>query len=201
MVCTGLFDDNKETPDDYRDMLARMRERGLPMICANPTSWSSAETGASGAPARWPRAMRRSAARSLCGQALSRDLPERAGRGGDSRRARSGPGACSRSATACARIIGRGDAGFRMSVRGGGIHAAEVLDKRGEPDPERLAHVFAGAGAWPAAVIRRLVGKVELSPAQANSLSISVWVMVGFAAANRKSTSCWPLPWPLSAGR
>ena len=32
VVCTGFFDDNKETPDDYRDMLGRMRERGLPMI-------------------------------------------------------------------------------------------------------------------------------------------------------------------------
>lgn len=35
-VCTGLFDDNHETPDDYRDRLMAMQARGLPMICANP---------------------------------------------------------------------------------------------------------------------------------------------------------------------
>jgi HAD superfamily hydrolase (TIGR01459 family) len=36
VVCTGLFDDTNETPDSYRDNLARMRERGLFMVCANP---------------------------------------------------------------------------------------------------------------------------------------------------------------------
>lgn len=36
VVCTGLFDDTVETPDDYAPLLARMRERELEMICANP---------------------------------------------------------------------------------------------------------------------------------------------------------------------
>lgn len=36
VVCTGLFDDRAETPDDYRDELSRLVSRGLPMICANP---------------------------------------------------------------------------------------------------------------------------------------------------------------------
>jgi HAD superfamily hydrolase (TIGR01459 family) len=36
VVCTGLFDDTKETPESYRGSLARMRERGLFMVCANP---------------------------------------------------------------------------------------------------------------------------------------------------------------------
>jgi HAD superfamily hydrolase (TIGR01459 family) len=34
--CTGLFDDTTETPEDYRPMLARLADRRLPMICANP---------------------------------------------------------------------------------------------------------------------------------------------------------------------
>ncbi|NBN78996.1 TIGR01459 family HAD-type hydrolase [Microvirga tunisiensis] len=34
--CTGLFDDEVETPDDYRDQLTRLVRRGLPMVCANP---------------------------------------------------------------------------------------------------------------------------------------------------------------------
>lgn len=36
VVCTGLFDDETETAADYADTLATMRERDLPMICANP---------------------------------------------------------------------------------------------------------------------------------------------------------------------
>lgn len=36
VVCTGLFDDNVETPDDYAEMLAQMKARDLPFICANP---------------------------------------------------------------------------------------------------------------------------------------------------------------------
>ncbi len=36
VVCSGLFDDTKETPDDYRSLLATIRERGLFMVCANP---------------------------------------------------------------------------------------------------------------------------------------------------------------------
>ena len=36
VCCTGLFDDDVETPDDYQDRLAALAARGLPMICANP---------------------------------------------------------------------------------------------------------------------------------------------------------------------
>ena len=36
LSCTGLVDDETETPEDYRPMLARAAARGLEMICANP---------------------------------------------------------------------------------------------------------------------------------------------------------------------
>ncbi|MEJ1938805.1 TIGR01459 family HAD-type hydrolase, partial [Nostoc sp. NIES-2111] len=36
VVCTGLYNDDVETPDDYRDILERALARRLPMICANP---------------------------------------------------------------------------------------------------------------------------------------------------------------------
>lgn len=36
VVCTGLFDDETETPDHYGEMLQRLRARNLPFICANP---------------------------------------------------------------------------------------------------------------------------------------------------------------------
>lgn len=36
IICTGLYDDETETAEDYRPMLLRARERKLPLICANP---------------------------------------------------------------------------------------------------------------------------------------------------------------------
>lgn len=36
VVCTGLEDDEVETPDDYAGLLRRLRARNLPFICANP---------------------------------------------------------------------------------------------------------------------------------------------------------------------
>jgi HAD superfamily hydrolase (TIGR01459 family) len=36
VVCSGLFDEYQETPDDYRVLTAAMRGRGLFMVCANP---------------------------------------------------------------------------------------------------------------------------------------------------------------------
>ncbi len=34
--CTGLFDDETETPEDYTELLSEARDQGLPMVCANP---------------------------------------------------------------------------------------------------------------------------------------------------------------------
>ena len=46
IICTGLFDDETESAEDYRDMLLQARARQLPMICANPAiSRSNAATG------------------------------------------------------------------------------------------------------------------------------------------------------------
>lgn len=36
VVCTGLWNDDEETPEDYRTLFERLLARGLPMICANP---------------------------------------------------------------------------------------------------------------------------------------------------------------------
>ena len=36
IVCTGLFDDETETAEDYREVLLKALSRKLPMICANP---------------------------------------------------------------------------------------------------------------------------------------------------------------------
>jgi len=36
VVCTGLFDDTRETAQDYRAVLEQWHARNVPMICANP---------------------------------------------------------------------------------------------------------------------------------------------------------------------
>ncbi len=35
-LCTGLYDDDRETPDDYKALNGVLLERGLEMLCANP---------------------------------------------------------------------------------------------------------------------------------------------------------------------
>jgi HAD superfamily hydrolase (TIGR01459 family) len=36
VVCTGLFNDETETPEDYEDLLRELAARKLTMLCANP---------------------------------------------------------------------------------------------------------------------------------------------------------------------
>ena len=36
VLCTGLYDDENETVEDYRDVLAELKRRLLLMVCANP---------------------------------------------------------------------------------------------------------------------------------------------------------------------
>src|SRR2546423_5688847 len=36
VICSGLYDDEIETPDDYRELVAKIRARNLFMVCANP---------------------------------------------------------------------------------------------------------------------------------------------------------------------
>ncbi len=36
VVCSGLYDDRTETPEDYAERLAELKRLGLTMICANP---------------------------------------------------------------------------------------------------------------------------------------------------------------------
>jgi len=36
IVCTGLFDDDTETPDDYREMFLYAKNKGLKLLCTNP---------------------------------------------------------------------------------------------------------------------------------------------------------------------
>ena len=54
VACTGLLDDDAETPDDYAAQLRRLAERRLPMLCINPDIVVERGDRLLGAPALWP---------------------------------------------------------------------------------------------------------------------------------------------------
>jgi HAD superfamily hydrolase (TIGR01459 family) len=159
VMCTGLVDDDHETPEDYRALLARARARGLAMICANPDVvvergdklvWCAgalaniyAEAGGAVLYAGKPHAaiydlsFRRAA--ELRGRPVER-----------------------------ARVLAIGD-GLHTDLAGaaaqeidclfvaGGIHAADFgIEGDAGLDPARLADVFADAHVSPVGIMRRL---------------------------------------------
>jgi HAD superfamily hydrolase (TIGR01459 family) len=159
VVCTGLFDDTVETPDDYRDMLAKIHARNIPFVCANPDI--VVERGdrliwCAGAVARLYE--------ELGGEAIYAGKPHAPIYDLSLARAAEIRG----SAVARSRVLAIGD-GVRTDLAGavrqgfdcifvtGGIHAAELELKDGRVhDMAAAARMFAEAGAAPAAIIRRL---------------------------------------------
>jgi HAD superfamily hydrolase (TIGR01459 family) len=157
VVCSGLTDDTVETPQDYHTLIERMRGRALPMICANPDivverghhlvycagAIADLYAAAGGAVVYAGKPHR-----PIYEQALA--IAE-AARGGPS---------------APERILAIGDS-VRTDLKGAaafgidclfvtaGIHAEE-LGARDNPDADALAQIFAGAGLFPKAVMRRL---------------------------------------------
>jgi HAD superfamily hydrolase (TIGR01459 family) len=157
VVCTGLFNDEEERPEDYAEMLARFRSRNLPFICANPDIivergdrliWCAGalardygllggRTLVSGKPHRPIY----EAALAAAGHVLGREV---------------------RAADALAigdgmltDVKGAADNGIDVLYVSGGIHAREYGDPH-EPDLERLAAFLASHGRTPVAVIPRL---------------------------------------------
>lgn len=139
--CTGLFDDESETPQDYLELLPPAAARGIPMICANPD-----------------RVVQRGDRLVYCAGALA-DLYEEAG--GDVFMAgKPHPPIYEASLRAAAEAVGHGldhrrtlavgDAlatdmagaaaqGLDALFVAGGIHAAETLVGAGEVDAARVA--------------------------------------------------------------
>ena len=158
VVCSGLFDDTVEKPDDYKELIARMRARRLLMICANPDvvvergedlvycagaiadlyAASGGEVVYAGKPYRPIYEQAMSAARKVRGRN-----------------------------TEYARVLAIGDS-VRTDLKGAtafgidclfvtaGIHAEE-LGERENPDSGALAAILAEAKISPKLVMRRLV--------------------------------------------
>jgi HAD superfamily hydrolase (TIGR01459 family) len=158
VVCSGLFDDDTETPDDYRPLLGVMLARKLLMICANPDV--VVERGdrlvyCAGAVADLYR--------DLGGEVLYAGKPHRP----IYEQALARAAAVRGRDTPPARVLAIGDS-VRTDLTGAsrlgidclfvtsGIHAEE-LGGRDNPDLLTLARLFDDAGVHPRAVTRRLV--------------------------------------------
>jgi HAD superfamily hydrolase (TIGR01459 family) len=156
-VCTGLTDDETETPEDYRAMLGALRARDLFMVCANPDV--VVERGdklvyCAGAIADLYG--------ELGGQVLYAGKPHRP----IYSQALANVAAVRGAEPELARVLAIGDS-VRTDLKGaaafgidclfvtGGIHAQE-LGARGDPDPEAIGKIFASANVVPKAVTRRL---------------------------------------------
>jgi HAD superfamily hydrolase (TIGR01459 family) len=157
-VCTGLYDDDNETPEDYRDLLGRVRARSLLMVCANPDlvvergdrlvycagAIADLYAGLGGEVlyAGKPHLPIYQEAFAQVAAARGAEVPrERVLAIGDSVRTD---------------LAGAAQAGIDCLFVTAGIHAEE-LGGRHDPDLGALAAIFAGAGIAPKAVMRRLV--------------------------------------------
>jgi len=158
VVCTGLFNDEVETPENYRELLTAVRARNLFMLCGNPDL--VVERGeqllyCAGALADLYG--------TLGGEVLYAGKPHRpiydlaleriaALRGGPA---------------SLKRVLAIGDS-VRTDLTGAtgfgidclfvtaGIHAEELGDRH-DPDPAAVNRIFADAGLVPKAVTRRLM--------------------------------------------
>lgn len=158
VVCSGLYNDDNETPDDYRPLLAQMLARSLPMICANPDL-----------------VVERGAQLVYCAGAIA-DLY--AGLGGKVvyagkphrpiyERALASAAALRGRETPLGRVLAIGDS-VRTDITGAralgidslfltaGIHGEELRGQH-DPDVTLVAKLFADAGIAPTAVSRKLV--------------------------------------------
>ncbi|TKT69194.1 TIGR01459 family HAD-type hydrolase [Aquamicrobium sp. LC103] len=157
VVCTGLVDDEVETPEDYAEILTRLRARDLPFICANPDI-----------------VVERGERLIWCAGALARDYAQLGGRtliAGKPHRPiyeaarKAAAGVLGREVEAgdvlaigdgvLTDVKGAADSGFDVLYISAGIHAQEYGNPA-SPDPERLAAFLEKHGYSPVAVMPRL---------------------------------------------
>ena len=161
-VCSGLTDDTVETPQDYHELIERMRARDLTMICANPDvvvergdklvycagAVADLYAAAGGEVIYAGKPYRPIYDQALAIAQAAHGLQENGG------------------PLDHHRVVAIGDS-VRTDLRGAaafgvdcvfvtaGIHAEE-LGSRDNPSTSALSDIFAAAGLFPKAVMRRL---------------------------------------------
>lgn len=159
VVCTGLFDDDNDTPSDYAQSLQLMAERKLTMVCANPDlvvergdqllycagaiAEAYEKTGGEAVYAGKPHApIYKRAIELAAGLRGSAPAPQRILAIGDAMRTD---------------ILGANQAGIDSLFVARGIHADETLDETGRIDGNRFADWLSGHSSTPTLAIERLV--------------------------------------------
>lgn len=158
VVCSGLFDDTTETPENYVEILAFMHGRSLLMICANPDAVvERGDTLVHCAGALADAYVALGGEVLYCGKphaaiyevALAKAVALRGGKGSN-----------------LARVLAIGDS-VKTDLKGAaafgvdcllvvsGLHA-EQFGSHEAPDLAAIESMFAAAGAAPKSVIRRL---------------------------------------------
>jgi len=156
VVCTGLFDDETETPEDYAELLQRFRSRNLPFVCANPDI-----------------VVERGHKLVWCAGALARDYGQLGGRtliagkpfkpiydlamreAVDLRGATSVDEALAIGDGMLTDVKGAADYGLDYVYISGGIHSREYGDPDG-PDRAQLEQYLGDHGRQPVATMHRL---------------------------------------------
>jgi HAD superfamily hydrolase (TIGR01459 family) len=158
VLCSGLFDDETQTPEDYAEDLKRVADKGLTMICANPDI-----------------VVKRGETLIYCGGAIAQSYEALGGPvvyGGkphapiyELARARIEAIAGKQLQLADLLMVGDGPKtdifgaesfGIDSLFVAGGIHSAECFLPSGELNKEGLNTLFASLGLWPHIAIPRL---------------------------------------------
>lgn len=158
VVCTGLYDDEAEKPEDYADLLQRLRSRNLPFICANPDLMVERGTRLIWCAGALARDYAQLGGRTLIAGKPHRPIYEAALHAAEEVRGKP---------VDMARILAVGD-GVLTDVKGavqfgvdvlyisGGVHAADYASN-GEVDIERMAAFLDKHGSKPVAALQSLV--------------------------------------------
>ncbi len=158
VICTGLFHEDTETPDDYRPMLEAMRERALFMVCGNPdVVVERGDTVLYCAEAIADLYVKLGGEVLYACEPMRRfdDLALQLAQDARGKPARTQAGIW-RSVIRCAPdFAGAAAYGIDCMFDTAGIHAAE-FGGRDDPDPEAVEHLLMAAGGCRRAIARRL---------------------------------------------
>lgn len=157
--CTGLFDDEADQPEDYRESFADCARRGLEMVCANPDKvvhrgrdliWCAGALADVYSALGGPVIMAGKPFSPIYDLALKEAAAQR-GQTLDRRRALAiGDGIPTD-------ILGANRQGLDCLFVAGGIHIAEVIDAAGALDPQRAEALLGQAGAQARYLLKELI--------------------------------------------